>query len=152
MADTLLYNRPAPAAKNRLQVLEAYGKHADWEEEHGDPTKIRRWITKAVTPLFAGEPRAKKYRIRLDEIAGMPKKLAAEGKTMEGQPPISELLLQAAHDHLSEEVLLRSPEESYEMKLYEEKRRLGKADGQWSGAVAEWQQERKSQQSTSAVG
>jgi hypothetical protein len=48
----------------------------------------------------------------LDEIAGLPKKLAAQGKTIEGQPPISELTLEVAYKHLSEEVLLRTPEES----------------------------------------
>lgn len=154
MADQLLYNEPptAPAAKNRLEVLKAYGEHADWEEEHGDPIKIRRFITKAVTTLFTGEPRAKRYRIALDEISSIPKKLHAEGKSLEGQPPISELILRAAHDHLSDDILLRSPEESYERKLHAEKKRQeqGFASGQWSGAVAEWQRERKAEQSVSA--
>ena len=58
-----------------------------------------------------------KYRIALDEIAGMPKKLMQQGKSMEGQPAISELIMNAALDNISEEVLLRSPEESYE-RLY----------------------------------
>jgi tRNA-dihydrouridine synthase A len=152
MADTLLYNKPAPAARNRLDILKAYGEHADWEEEHGDPTKIRRFITKAVTTLFTGEPQAKRYRIALDKIAGIPKKLQAEGKTSEGQPPISELILQAAHEHLSDDVLLRSPEDSYERKLYAEEKRQeqGVSVGQWSSAVAEWQQDRKAEASASA--
>jgi tRNA-dihydrouridine synthase A len=152
MADSLLYNKPAPAVKNRLEILKAYGEHADWEEEHGDPTKIRRFITKAVTSLFTGEHRAKSYRIALDEIACIPKKLQAEGKSLEGQPPISELILRAAHEHLSDDVLLRSPEESYERKIYAEKKRQeqGVGVGQWSSAVEEWQLERKAEQSASA--
>ena len=55
MADSLLYNKPKNAAKNRLEVLKAYGKHADWEERHGDPIKIRRFLTKAVMTLFTGD-------------------------------------------------------------------------------------------------
>lgn len=150
MADHLLYGE-APRPTNRLEVLKAYGEHADKEEEMGDPVKIRRFITKAVTSLFTGEPRAKKYRIALDEIAGIPKKMQAEGKSLDGQLPISELILNAAYEHLSEETLLRSPEESYERKLFEEEkqRRQGGSDpNSRSAAVTEWQAERKAEEST----
>ena len=143
MADQLLYNVPH-APKNRLEVLMEYCKHADAEEEAGDPTNIRRFIVKAITPLFTGEPNAKRYRIALDKIAGIPKKLKAEGKGMEGQPPISELIMNIAHDQLSEEVLLRSPEESYERKVFEERKRLdGSSWTDRSQAVSEWQSDRK---------
>jgi tRNA-dihydrouridine synthase A len=149
MADPLLFNTPSPASKNRLEILKSYGEHADWEEQNGDPTKIRRFIIKAVTTLFTGEPNAKRYRIALDEIAGIPKKLQSQGKSLAGQPPVSELILQAAYENLSEEVLLRSPEESYERKLYAEKKGqeggAAAGPGVWSGAVAEWQRERKAQ-------
>ncbi|CAJ1969138.1 unnamed protein product [Cylindrotheca closterium] len=147
MTDRVLYN-DSHAPKNRLEVLQAYGKHADAEEMNGDPTKIRRFIIKAITHLFTGESNSKRYRIALDQIAGIPKKMKAEGKTIEGQPPVSELILNAAYEHLSEETLLRSPEESYERKLHEEMNRLGSIDGMntRSNAVAQWQTQRKEEE------
>ena len=130
MADEILYESTSGSAstskpKNRLEVLEAYGKHADYEEETYDPTRIRRFMTKAISHLFAGEPNAKRYRILLDEYAGIPKKLERERKQnpnaiQADQPPISELIMNAATTHLSEEVLYRSPEESYEKMLWDE--------------------------------
>ena len=80
--DRLLYgggNDDTLPAPNRRAILEAYGQHADAEEELGDPVKIRRFIVKAITPLFAGEPNGKKFRIAMDEIAGLPKKLQSQG-------------------------------------------------------------------------
>lgn len=147
MADKLLYN-DSSAPKNRLEVLQAYCKHADFEEINSDPAKIRRFIVKAITPLFTGESNSKRYRIALDQIAGIPKKMQAEGKTLEGQPPISELIMNAAHEHLSEETLLRSPDESYERTLHEEMKRLGGNDGVYirSDAVSQWQMQRKEQE------
>jgi tRNA-dihydrouridine synthase A len=156
MADQLLF--PAASAtnnhkhnNNRLKVLQAYGEHADWEEANGDPLKIRRFLTKAVSSLFTGEPNAKRYRIALDEIATMPKKLEAQGKTLEGYPPLSELILNAAYENLSEEVLLRSPEESYDRKLALEEKNNNNSPGQWSEAVAEWQSQRKQEADESAA-
>jgi tRNA-dihydrouridine synthase A len=148
MADKLLYGAPH-APKNRLEVLTEYCKHADGEEENGDPAKIRRFIVKAIVSLFTGEPRAKRYRIALDQLAGIPKKLKVEGKSLESQPPISELIMNAAYEHLSEETLLRSPEESYERKLYEEKRRLDSSNTAGrSDAVTQWQTLRKDEESS----
>ena len=136
MADDVLYpnenddwNEARP--KNRLEVLEAYGRHADYEEQLWDAVKIRRFLTKAVSHLFAGEPNAKRYRIALDEIAGLPKKFAKEQQRRQSNPletvqqtlqlpSLSELILDAATTHLSEEVLYRSPKESYEKLLWEE--------------------------------
>jgi len=112
---------------NRLEVLKEYGRHADAEEALWDPIKIRRFIVKAVQPLFAGEANAKKYRIALDEIAGRPKKLAAQGLTLEGQLPLSELILGAAIEHLSEEALGRTAGDSYLME--EDKKRGGGGSG-----------------------
>jgi tRNA-dihydrouridine synthase A len=143
--------------KNRMEVLEAYGRHADYEEELWDPVKIRRFITKAASQLFSGEPNAKHYRIALDEIAGLPKKLMKEDSNwMQSQPPLSELILEAATKHLSEEVLYRTPKESYEKILWDEeqaeKRMLFVAAGGSDGKpqaeekksfVQEWQQSRK---------
>ena len=131
MSDELLYkdertasgsNNPSPKKpKNRLELLEAYGCHADYEEQLWDPVKIRRFITKAASQLFSGEPNAKRYRIALDEIAGLPKKLMKEGPDeMQHQPPLSELILDAATKHLSEEVLYRTPKDSYEKILWDE--------------------------------
>lgn len=142
MADKLLYGQDV-SPPNRLEILKAYGHHADREEANGDPLKIRRFITKAVTPLFAGEPNSKKYRIALDEIAGTPKMLAAQGKTLEGLPPISELILNAALDHLSEDVLLRTAEESYERLLAEKNSQQSITSGGRSEIVQEWQEQRK---------
>lgn len=127
MADEVLYSDASRSSrpKNRMEVLEAYGKHADFEEETYDPVKIRRFMTKAVSHLFAGESNAKRYRIALDEIAGLPKKFDRERKQnpnveQPGQPPLSELIMNVATTHLSEEVLYRSPEESYDKLLWDE--------------------------------
>jgi len=110
-----------PRPKNRFEVLEAYGRHVDYEEQMWDPVKIRRFMTKAVSHLFAGEPNAKRYRVALDDIAGLPKKLMAKDPNLfEKQPPLSELIMDAALKHLSEEVLYRSPEESWEKLVWEE--------------------------------
>ena len=133
---------------NRLELLEQYGKHADYEEELNEPTKIRRFVTKAITQLFAGEHNGKRFRIALDEINRLPQKEVER----QSQPALSELILNAATTHLSEEVLLRSPSESYEKMLFDEeqaerKRNLGTllfvGDGQESSLVQEWQLSRK---------
>ena len=130
-ADDLLYppssNDGGP--KHRMEVLERYGVHADYEEARWGAGKVRRYVLRAVTNLFAGEHNAKRYRIALDEIvASIPSSRRSRGGvssadegTREG-PPLSELILQAAVSHLSEEVLYRSPRESYEMASYEEGR------------------------------
>lgn len=141
MADNLLYG-DTTTTKNRLEILKEYGKHADTEEAAGNPVKTRRFLIKAITPLFAGEHNGKRYRIALDQIAGTPKKLHSEGKTLEGLPPVSELIMNAALENLSEEVLLRSPEESYERTLEQEHKRSGDNSGR-SKNVAEWQELRK---------
>jgi len=153
LADSMMYQNDdirGAAPKNRLEVLTEYGKHADAEEEHGDPTKIRRFITKAVTTLFTAEPKAKRYRIALDEIGGIPKKLRREGKSLSGQPLLSELILDAARTHLSEEVLLKTPEESYEEKLYYERKSALKSGR--SSAVVDWQLDRIKQQNQIVIG
>lgn len=145
MADEILYsaNSSTDKPKNRLEILQEYGKHADYEEQLWDPVKIRRFIIKAVTPLFAGEPNGKRYRIALDEIAGIPKKLKLQNKSMLGQPPISELIMNAALDTLSEDVLLRSPMESYEMLYGSDGRSLSSSS---SDIIQNWQLERKNEE------
>jgi tRNA-dihydrouridine synthase A len=145
MADEILYgaNSLTDKPKNRLEILQEYGKHADYEEQLWDPVKIRRFIIKAVTPLFAGEPNGKRYRIALDEIAGIPKKLKLQNKSISGQPPISELIMNAALDTLSEDVLLRSPMESYEM-LYGSDGRSSSSSS--SDIIRNWQSERKNEE------
>ena len=153
MADSLLYNEDdikCVAPRNRLEVLTEYGKHADAEEKHGDPVKIRRFITKAVASLFTAEPKAKRYRIALDEIGGLPKRLEREGKSLVGQPPLSELILNAAQTHLSEEVLLKTPEESYEEKLHYERKSISRSER--SSAVVDWQLDRIQQQKEQGIG
>ena len=160
MADELLYNNDDANAEvahsdslTRLQVLEAYGKHADHEETMWDPVKIRRFLVRAVSPLFAGEPNAKKYRIALDEIAGRPKRWFNSATTTtttsmrppRDEPPFSELLLAAAHTHLDDETLLRTPRESYEMRqwLEQEGRQHRSSSCSSSATIAQWQAERK---------
>jgi len=148
-ADELLYKDTSSSEKrNRLQILEAYGRHADAEEEMGDPTKIRRFIVKAVMPLFTGEPNGKRYRIALDAIAGLPKTLHKQGKSLAGQPPLSELILNAAMEHLSEETLLRTPAESYERILFEEAKRSGNSNAGRSTSINEWQEQRRTEESS----
>lgn len=138
LADRLLYDENTNAtAKNRLEILHEYGKHADAEEEANDPVKIRRFLIKAITPLFAGEHNGKKYRIALDKIAGLPKKLHSQGKKLKGYPPLSELILNAAYDTLDEEILLRSPDESYEMMMSQS------GGNRCYKAVDQWQHNRK---------
>lgn len=150
MADQLLFGDDGPpVARNRLEVLKAYGRHADTEETLWDPVKIRRFIVKAITPLFAGEPNAKRYRVRLDELAGIPKKLQKEGKCLSTQPPISELIINTALECLSEETLLRTPEESFERFLWQEQKEFGSTNA-GHAQVAEWQTERKLAEATAA--
>lgn len=140
LADRILYDDDTASPLNRLQILEAFGKHADFEETIWDPVKIRRFIVKAVTPLFAGEPNAKRYRIALDKVAGSAKELHLKGQSTKSLPPLSELILATAMEHLSEDVLLRSPEESFARLQYDE----GKQSTLGSGnLVSEWQYERK---------
>lgn len=124
--------------KNRLEILKLYGEHADNEELIWDPVKIRRFIIKAASPLFAGEQNGKRYRIALDDIAGIPKKLKQQNKSMEDQPPISELIMDAALNNLKEDILLSSPKESYD-KMY------GKKDSS-TQVIKDWQDERKQKQ------
>lgn len=143
MVDSLLYGEE-PSTKNRLQILQEFGKHADHEESVGDPVRIRRFIVKAISPLFTGEPNAKKYRIALDEIGGRPKRLMLQGKSLASEPPLSELILGAAFETLSEETLLRSPQESFERMFALEERVDG--HGGRSASVSEWQTERKQQE------
>lgn len=171
MADEVLYKSEDASAssrrpKNRMEVLEAYGRHADYEEERWDSIKIRRFMTRAISHLFAGEPNAKRYRIALDDIAGLPKKFDKERKQNPNvvhseQPPLSELIMNIATTHLSEEVLYRTPEESYAKLLWEEEKTerrlfdLSNSNGESKGnsdddeidtkksLVQEWQTTRK---------
>jgi tRNA-dihydrouridine synthase A len=117
MADPVLYGEDNPAALNRLQILQEYGKHADAEEAKWGPLRVRRFILRAISPLFHGEPNGKRYRIALDEIASLPKQMKAQGKSLGEGPPLSELILDTATKCLSEETLLKTPQESYERLL-----------------------------------
>jgi tRNA-dihydrouridine synthase len=171
MADQLLYDGvqhsdddddddddDAPQ-KNRLQILEEYGHYADAEEERGEPQNIRRFIVKAISPLFAGEVNAKRYRIALDEIVRLPKQQQQQLQLADGRPPkLSTLIMNAALEHLSEEALLRTPEESYEQQqqqrqMEEQKRRTNKTwlssssnSNERSESVKEWDALRKQEQ------
>mmetsp|Transcript_11350 Transcript_11350/g.13170 ORF Transcript_11350/g.13170 Transcript_11350/m.13170 type:complete len:584 (+) Transcript_11350:135-1886(+) len=156
MADEILYRNVdsvdgddydrSKRPKNRLEILQEYGKHADLEEEVWDPVRIRRFIIKAITPLFAGEPNGKKYRIALDEIAGLPKKQAAAERNnrevSKVTTPVSELIMNAALHHISEEVLLRTPQESYERLLFQSNNQRISSSVR-STVVREWQEARR---------
>lgn len=150
MADQLLYGDETAPKKNRLQILEEYGRHADAEEARGDPVKIRRFIVKAVSPLFTGESNSKRYRVALDDIAGRPKKLILEGNTLSDRRPLSELIMSAAVEHLSEETLLRTPEESYERLLWAERNRCLLADSGKSASIDEWQAQKRDEARTAS--
>ena len=169
MADQLLYGDTTTTLdggdnslwpRNRWQVLEAYGRHADYEESMGDPVKIRRLIVHAVTPLFTGEPNAKRFRIALDEIVRRTKQQHERIEpttpsssfvlsTPSADLPLSRLILEAAEAHLSEETLLRTPEESYERVLHEQRKQQQRRRQQQSSSttatlqsVVDWQKER----------
>jgi hypothetical protein len=62
--------------------------------------------------VFAGEV-SKRFRIALDENAGLPKTLHLEGNNpLVRCPPLSELIMHTAVETLSKEALLCSSEES----------------------------------------
>jgi len=96
--------------------------------------------------LFAGEPNGKKYRIALDEIAGLPKKQAAAERNnrevSKVTTPVSELIMNAALHHISEEVLLRTPQESYERLLFQSNNQRISSSVR-STVVREWQEARR---------
>ena len=81
-------------------------------------------MTKAILHLFAGEPNAKRYRVVLDEMIGLPKKFPKELKqnpnvVQSSYFPLSELIMGIAPTQLSKEVLYRSPTESFDKLLWE---------------------------------
>ncbi len=150
MADEVLYSGASEEKdrsrrpKHRMELLEQYGIHANYEEGQYEPTKIRRFITKAITQLFAGEHNGKQFRIALDDINRMSQK-TEHGKN---QPSISELILNAASSHLPEEVLYRSPKESYEKYIFDEEQAARKQLLVTGGSgpaslVQEWQSTRR---------
>lgn len=65
---------------NRRELLEAYGRHADYEESRNEPAAIRRSLVAACAHLFAGEPSAKRFRVELDEISARPERLEREAR------------------------------------------------------------------------
>jgi tRNA-dihydrouridine synthase A len=176
---------------NRRELLEAYGRHADYEELHNEPAEIRRSLVAACAHLFAGEPNAQRFRMELDEISARPERLQREARAKvwssiasgggstgtsilasafaastsagegwddiqakdspaaatlgwddiqaiddntlwdENEPPLSELILEAAHRYFGDEVLSSSRKESYDKKLWEEEEarvRIAKGD------------------------
>jgi len=144
-ADKLLYGLNAEqgttdTVKHRMELLEKFGKHADREEKIWGAQKIRRMILKAIQPIFHGEKNAKRFRIALDEIGGLPKKDQQGGIDKE-RPPLSEMIIQAAQEHLSEEVLFGSPEEYYEKSFV-----ANNDNEERSEAVKEWQKLRQQQE------
>jgi tRNA-dihydrouridine synthase len=136
-ADSLLYNKGS-CQKNRWQILQAYGRHADQEEQaamgSSNLKHIRRFALKAVTQLFNGETNSKRYRIGLDEIA------RACPTDRLNYRPLSELILETAERHFSEDALFRSPEESYQRSIED--------SSEQSAIVGDWQIERKAAEST----
>lgn len=183
MADELLYEgddvdngrqQQQQLCANRRELLQAYGRHADYEELHNEPAQIRRSLVAACAHLFAGEPNSKQFRMELDEIAGRPERLERERKARvwsgstgsagastlvsafsvpstpmpasvgwdvmqamedghpawdENEPPLSELILEAAHRHFGDEVLGRSRRESFDKKIWEDEARRKTAKG-----------------------
>jgi tRNA-dihydrouridine synthase A len=136
--------------KNRLQILQAYGRYADAQEaaeqvramETGHyPQGIRRFLVKAVSHLFAGEANAKRFRVALDDIAiqqsAFIKKTkqtshangilistsAATSSTIPPGPSFSEQLINIAMQNLSEDALLETALQSHERRVAEEQHR-----------------------------
>ena len=148
MADELLHGASkthaasyTPLVANRWEVLEQFGVHADKEELIWGP-KIRRFTLKALQGLFSGEPNARRFRTLIDTIGGIPKKHLLNGESVNGPPP-SELILNAARDCFSDEVLFRTREESFEMARVVWEKSSAKDENLRSSAVQEWQQLRK---------
>jgi tRNA-dihydrouridine synthase A len=135
--------------RNRLELLQQYGRHADEEEQRSDPAKVRRFIVKAVQPLFTGEQNSKRYRIALDEIASIPKELAKQGKSTSDRTSLSELLVEAAVSTLTEETLLRTREECHERLLFRQRDSLLSPSEMRSQSVLNWQAMRAGQTSAS---
>lgn len=187
MADEMIYGdatvdeiHQQHLCTNRRELLEAYGRHVDYEESRNDPAEIRRSLVAACAHLFAGEPNAKRFRRELDEISARPERLQREAKAKvwsnipsggkgsstlasafststtlagggwddmqasdspaavasvgwdaiqaiddntkwdENEPPLSELILEAAHRNFGDEVLSSCRKESYDKKVWEE--------------------------------
>ena len=122
MADCVLYNGRKSSVlndnyskpRNRLEVLQAYGEHADAEEREWDAIKVRRPLLKAITHLFAGEPNARKYRVALDDLASR-----RTSHRSQDEPRLSELILNVALKCFDQDVLLRTPMESNEKMVME---------------------------------
>ena len=79
--DELLYgdsDGQSQLCANRRELLEAYGRHADYEEQLHEPAMIRRSLVAPCAHLFAGEANSKQFRMELDEIAGRPERLEKE--------------------------------------------------------------------------
>jgi hypothetical protein len=98
--------------KNRWEVLQAYGLHADKEEQGSDSKRIRRPVLKAITNLFAGEPNARKYRIALDDLASGRNLDKYQNKAL-----LSEMIMNIAMECFDQDVLFRTPEESHQLKV-----------------------------------
>jgi tRNA-dihydrouridine synthase A len=166
MADAILYDddqqpHGRSSDRNRWNILQQFGAYADHEEQIWGSTRIRRFLLRAVSSLFAGEPNAKKYRIALDEIASQTKRMHQQQQQHQSHrmdPLLSELLLEVAQKHLSQETLLRTPRESYEMRLWQDRKDrdttgVVRTSSSISGTtlsnnIAEWQLERKSGESS----
>lgn len=139
MADSMLYNdidNDSMICNNRWEVLQKFGVHADKEEQMWGP-KIRPFILKAIQGLFSGEPNAKHFRAALGNLP----------KTNECN--LSELILLAATDCFSDEVLMRSKQESLEIARSDWilfKNGGITAGAQRSAAVQEWQHFRKEEE------
>jgi Dihydrouridine synthase (Dus) len=131
---------------SRLQVLKAYGSYADIQEVDEDrramesghyPQGIRRFLVKAVSHLFAGEGNAKRFRVALDDIVNQQTAFIKKTKQRSNAngllkaattvtppgPSFSELLVNIAMEHLSEDVLLETPLQSHERRIAEEQGR-----------------------------
>jgi tRNA-dihydrouridine synthase len=136
VVDGVISRRP----RNRMEVLERYGVHADHEERTWGSRRVRRPVLKAITNLFAGEHNSKRYRIALDEISSSLRGMKGgddddDVSMMDAVapgPPLSELIMRAATLNLSEEVLYRSSMESYEKSVYDEERAEERG---WNGAT-----------------
>jgi hypothetical protein len=163
MVDELLHGDVAGQnglCATRRELLQSYGQHVDYEEQHNDPALIRRLVAPCAH-IFAGEANSKQFRMELDDIAGRPERLEREAKAQvwssininrgdsksllssafttgsaqslrwddlqamddarpswdENQPPLSELILEAAQRNFGGDVLDLNRRDSYNRKL-----------------------------------
>jgi tRNA-dihydrouridine synthase A len=110
------------AIRTRRDLIVAYGRHADLEEEYEGSKRGRRRILRPIVNLFNGESHAKRWRQEIDKLmnsAGSKRKGFDKKELLEDEKKLSELVYDALAV-MDPEVVDRTREESYEMLLLQD--------------------------------